>query len=186
MNENGEVWNKDLRKELAYYVTNAGAIRHGNVDLSSGKKSTQYVDIKKACTDPSTFWLIVRSVNKIIPTLPYTIEGVAGVELGSVPIASGVSLSRFEPLIIVRKKRKDYGMPGEVIGNVKEKRILMLEDVTTTGSSAVKAIKRIREEGGIIIDVISIVDRNEGARECLDSIGVGLISLLEFKNSRIC
>jgi orotate phosphoribosyltransferase len=101
------------------------------------------------------------------------------VALGGVPIAVAVSLETDLPLIIIRKEAKEYGTKGQVVGDfIKKSRVLMVEDVATTGGSVIKAIKLLREEGLIIRNVIVVVDREEGAHAALANEGVELTPLV--------
>ena len=93
------------------------------------------------------------------------VSTVAGIELGSVPLATAVSMETELPLLIVRKATKDYGTKSRFVGEIKPKdKIVILEDVTTTGGSVRDAIKIVREAGASVKHIISVVDREEGAK----------------------
>jgi len=166
-----------LKEELIHSLKEIECIKFGNFILSSGKRSNYYVDIKKAITNPR----ILKTIAKIIGY--YIDKGlnvkIGGIELGSVPIATAVSLETNRELIIVRKKSKDYGTKKMIEGELKEgDRVILVEDVTTTGGSVIKAIDTIRSMGGIVDKVFVVVDRGEGAKENLEKIGVKLIPLI--------
>lgn len=153
------------------------AVKFGDFTLASGKKSKYYIDIKKASTDPTTLSLIADSISLILKERMVDIVG--GVALGGVPLATAVSLKSKLPLLIIRKDNKGYGTGGRFIGNVKKKsHIILVEDVTTSGGSAKNAIVAIREAGGIVDTVIVVVDREEDAKQNIESLNVEFISLL--------
>lgn len=165
------------KQELIAALKACGAVRYGDFTLASGKKSKYYIDIKRASTDPKTLKLIAQQAASRIKQMDVDI--VAGVELGGVPLATAVSLETELPLLIVRKAVKDYGTKSRFVGDIKpENRLVMLEDVTTSGGSARDAIDVIRETGASVKYVISVVDREEGAKENLNEAGTELIPLV--------
>jgi orotate phosphoribosyltransferase len=183
----GEIMNKlksgtkkelDIQKqELIAALKACGAVRYGNFTLTSGKKTKYYIDIKKASTDPKTLKLIARQAAIKIEDMD--VSTVAGIELGSVPLATAVSMETELPLLIVRKATKDYGTKSRFVGEIKPKdKIVMLEDVTTTGGSVRDAIKIVREVGASVKHIISVVDREEGAKEKMKEEGAELFPLV--------
>jgi len=165
------------KQELIAALKACGAIRYGDFTLASGKKSKYYIDIKKASTDPKTLKLIARQAAFRIKQMDVNI--IAGVELGGVPLATAVSMETELPLLIVRKAVKDYGTKSRFVGDIRpEDRLVMLEDVTTSGGSVRNAIKVVRETGANVKYVISVVDREEGAIENLKEEGAELVPLV--------
>ncbi|AKB80682.1 Orotate phosphoribosyltransferase [Methanosarcina barkeri 3] len=165
------------KQELIAALKACGAIRYGNFTLASGKKSKYYIDIKKASTDPKTLKLIARQAAFRIKQMDVNI--VAGVELGGVPLATAASIETELPLLIVRKAIKDYGTKSRFVGDIEPKdRLVMLEDVTTSGGSVRNAIEVVRETGANVKYVISVVDREEGATENLKEVDVELVPLV--------
>ncbi len=161
---------------LADLLKECGAIKFGEFILTSGKKSDYYIDIKKASTDPT----ILKEISKEMKKHVEGYELIAGMELGAVPIAVALSMETGLPYVIVRKEKKGHGMARQIEGRkVKEKRVLVVEDVTTTGGSLVKAIDILMNEGAIVDRAIVVVDRESGAAEKLDEIGVEFISLVK-------
>lgn len=154
-----------------------GAVKFGDFTLASGKKSSYYIDIKKASTDPATLKVIARQAGELIGK--FDADAVGGVVLGGVPLATAVSLETGLPLVLIRKAEKEYGTGGRFVGDFKENsRILLLEDVTTSGGSVIDAIKAIREAGAVVDSVITVVDRESGAEKNLADVGVKLIPLV--------
>ena len=161
---------------LADLLRECGAIKFGEFILTSGKKSDYYIDIKKASTDP----IILKEISKEMKKHVEEYEIIAGMELGAVPIAVALSMETGLPYVIVRKEKKEHGTARQIEGRkVKEKRVLVVEDVTTTGGSLVKAINILRNEESIVDRAIVVVDRESGAAEKLDKIDVKFISLVK-------
>ena len=107
------------------------------------------------------------------------VEMVGGVALGGVPIATAVSLTLKLPLLLIRSTVKNYGTGSRFIGDLNQNStIVLLEDVTTSGNSVIKAIKAIRDAGGVVDTVITIVDREEDAKKNLELVNVNLIALI--------
>lgn len=154
-----------------------GAVRFGDFTLASGKKSTYYIDIKKASTDPVTLKTIAQEAAKLIDGI--RADAVGGVVLGGVPLATAVSLESGLPLLLIRKEDKSYGTGGRFVGELREGlQVLLLEDVTTSGGSVKDAIEAIRAQGGKVDTVVTVVDRESGATESLASMGVRLVPLV--------
>jgi orotate phosphoribosyltransferase len=154
----------------------------GDFVLSSGKKSDYYIDMKKAITEPKILKLIAEIINQAITN--DTIGKVAGPALGAVPIATAVSLQSEIPLLMIRKEKKGYGTSKLIEGELNEgDNVIVVEDVTTTGGSLLKAIKAIQENGGVIKRAFVVVDREEGAVDTLQNENINLeplISVNEF------
>jgi orotate phosphoribosyltransferase len=100
-------------------------------------------------------------------------------ELGAVPLVVALSLETNIPYVIVRKEKKEHGTGKQIEGeDVKGKRVLIIEDVTTSGGSVLKTIEVIRENQGIVDEVISVVDRESGAKEKIKQVDASFIPLL--------
>ncbi|WP_407355681.1 orotate phosphoribosyltransferase [Methanolobus sp. WCC5] len=154
-----------------------GAVKFGDFTLASGKKSSYYIDIKKASTDPATLAVIAKEAAKVIKGLD--IDCIGGVVLGGVPLATALSLEAGLPLVLIRKSEKDYGTGGRFVGEFKNgSKILLIEDVTTSGGSVIDAIAAIREAGAVVDRVITVVDRESGAEKNLSDVGVKLVPLV--------
>lgn len=166
-------------KSLADALKECGAIKFGDFTLASGKKSRYYVDIKKASTNPVLLKLIACRISEKMKLHSINADYIGGVALGGVPIAVSVSLETGIPLLMIRKEAKEYGTKGQIVGNViPGTDVVLVEDVTTTGGSVIKAIQALREEGLIIHHIITVVDREEGALTSLASLDVELIPLV--------
>lgn len=152
-------------------------IKLGNFVLSSGKESNYYVDMKKAITQPQILAIIADIINQKIEEDHIT--KIAGPALGAVPIATAISLESGKPLLMIRKSKKGYGTSNLIEGELKKgDQVVVVEDVTTTGNSLLKAIKAIEDNGGLVKRAFVVVDRLEGAKENLKNYGVDLEPLI--------
>jgi len=158
----------------------------GDVKLVSGRSSSFYFDMKPTMLDPEGAHLIAVLVLDALADA--RVDLVGGLEMGAVPLATAVaaaSHSRGRPLpaFFVRKQAKEHGArklveglaPGETL---RAKRVAVLEDVTTTGASASKAIEALKAEGAVIDRVITVVDRLEGAADNFKAAGIPFTAIL--------
>ena len=160
---------------LKQYLKECGAFKTGEFTLTSGKKSNFYVDIKQASTNPKILAEIARKMKSLIKDE----KRIAGMELGAVPLAVAVSLESGLPYVIIRKRERSHGTGKLIEGNMKSgERVLLVEDVTTSGSSLVKAGEIIREAKGVVDRALVVVDREEGASELLAKNGITLVPLV--------
>jgi len=154
--------------------------------LASGRMSQYYVDCKKVTLDPRGAALIGRVVFARIRSLRPT--GIGGLTLGADPIALAVALTSHLngqpiPAFIIRKEPKGHGSRAWIEGNLPEgAEVVVVEDVVTTGGSALKAIERLKAHGCTILKVLALVDREEGGREKIEGSGYALESLFTVKD----
>ena len=166
--------------ELTQALKDCGALRFGDFTLASGAKSSYYIDIKKASTDPKVLRLISQLMAMKMQDLGIRPDRIAGVVLGSVPLAAALSLATGIPYVMIRKEKKDHGTGKLIEGDLEAgDRVLVVEDVITTAGSSVKAIGTLREAGASVTDVISVIDREGGGRENLADIGVDFHPLVK-------
>lgn len=166
--------------------------REGDFTLASGQKSGFYIDLKATTLHPEGAQKIGAAAVELIRGLGLKVEGVGGLTLGADPIATAVSLAAhqegfFWPAFIVRKEPKGHGTARylEGVENLpKGGRLLVLEDVTTTGGSALKAVERVREAGYECVGVLTVVDREQGGREAFAGAGVPFYRLLTLEDIR--
>ncbi len=151
-----------------------GAVKYGEFTLTSGKKSKYYVDIKKASTNPGI-------LKEIVEQMAEEVDGtkIAGMELGAVPLAAALSLETDIPFLMIRKEKKGHGTGGRIEGDLeKGEKVVVVEDVTTTGGSSIETVEVLREAGAVVDKVLVVVDREEGASEALKDIDAELIPLV--------
>ena len=157
-------------KELVDQLKSCGAIQYGHFVLTSGAVSDYYVDIKKASTNPGVLNTIATQMKNIIKN---KYDLIAGMELGAVPLVVALSLQTTIPFVIVRKQKRDHGTGKQIEGeSVKDKKVLIIEDVTTSGGSVVNTIQILRQNNATLDKVITVVDRESGAQEKIEKLNL--------------
>ena len=165
----------DVREQLIDYIKK-DAVFHGDFTLTSGKKATYYVDMRKVSLDHRVAPLIGQVMVELIDQIP-NVDAVGGLTMGADPIASavlhqGAALGRNYDAFVVRKEPKDHGRGKQVEGpELDGKRVVVLEDTSTTGGSPLKAIEALEKVGAQVVGVAVVVDRNTGAKEKIEAAG---------------
>lgn len=159
------------------------AVFHGDFKLSSGRKATYYIDLRKLSLDHRASPLIGDVLLDLIADLP-DIDAVGGLTLGADPLANavmhragarGLALDAF----VVRKEPKDHGRGKQIEGpDVRGKRVVVVEDTSTTGGSPLKAVEALRREGAEVVAVAVIVDRATGAQGVIEAEGVPYLAAI--------
>ena len=150
------------------------ALKFGNFTLTSGKKSSYYVNMKLASTNPEILKLISVEFSKLIPS---GTNFIAGMELGAVPLAVALSLETGLPYTMIRKGEREHGTGSRLEGPSSGKAILV-DDVATTGGSNVESLDVHMDEGIEVTKIIVVVDREEGAAEKLENYNIPFESLI--------
>ena len=167
-------------KEFATFLHQKGIIKFGEFTLASGKKSSYYVDLRLVPSYPHQFRTMIKYLqNNIVENIGLnSFDSLVSVPTGGLIIASALAIEIVKPLIYVRSKPKDYGTSKSVEGQIYEgMKVVMIDDVATTGGSVVNAIKSLKEANITIEDAYVIVNRMEGADEALKELGVKLHSI---------
>ncbi|MBE9208180.1 orotate phosphoribosyltransferase [Nostoc sp. LEGE 06077] len=167
----------DLFCQLAY--------QEGDFVLASGLRSSYYINKTQVTLHPQGALAIGRL---LFPLLPADTQAVAGLTLGADPIVTAVSVvsvyeNRPIPALIIRKEAKGYGTKAYIEGPTLPEgtKIVVLEDVVTTGQSALKAVNRLKDAGYIVEQVIGLVDRKQGGAELYQSVGLKFEALFEIE-----
>jgi len=161
------------KEELGKLITEAALLK-GEFTLRSGRKSNYYFDKYLFETRPEILEPLTKEIAKLLPPLN-SFDRIAGPELGAVALAAALSLEVKKPFIIVRKEEKEYGTGKIVEGEVKKgDRVVMIEDVLTTAGAAISAADKLKYSGIDVILIIGVLDREEGARENIESAGYQL------------
>jgi orotate phosphoribosyltransferase len=160
------------------------------ITLASGRTSTYYFNMKPTMLDAEGAHLIGTLILDAIDGLDADLVG--GLEMGAVPIAAAVAAVSFgagKPVgaFFVRKQAKEHGTKSLIEGlpagaTMAGKRVVVVEDVTTTGGSAIKAAETLRSEGAEVLCVVTVVDRQEGAGEAFDAAGLKLVPILTLED----
>jgi orotate phosphoribosyltransferase len=167
---------EDRIRLLSLIKSRAVEMRSEGFTLASGKKSNLYVDLRRITQSPEGINLIGRLVLAKVRELAPNARCVGGLETGSIPIATAVSVLSLQggnPInaFWVRKKLKDHGMQNRIEGNLeKGAEVVMLDDTVTTGGSTMQAIEAVKEFGGKVVYAIAVVDR--GAKENFKQAGI--------------
>ena len=170
----------DFVKEFSIFLHEIGAIKFGDFSLSSGKKSKYYVDLRLVPSYPLQFRKMVKYLqNNIINYVGLeNFDSYATIPTGGLVIASALAIETVKPLIYVRTKTKDYGTSKSIEGKIEDgMKIVLIDDVSTTGGSVVTGLKILKEANLVATDAFVIVDRLEGADNSLKNEGVSLHSL---------
>jgi orotate phosphoribosyltransferase len=166
----------DARQQLIEFISGE-AVFHGDFTLTSGKKATYYIDLRKVSLDHRVAPLIGQVMVDLIADID-DVAAVGGLTMGADPIAAavlhqGAALGKTYDAFVVRKEPKDHGRGRQIEGaDVKGKRVVVLEDTSTTGQSALKAVEALRKEGAEIVAVAVIVDRKTGAQAAIEAEGL--------------
>jgi orotate phosphoribosyltransferase len=165
----------DAKQQLIEHIS-AGAVFHGDFTLTSGKKATYYVDLRRVSLDHRAAPLIGQVMLDLIADVP-DVDAVGGMTMGADPIASailhqGAARGLAYDAFVVRKEPKDHGRGRQVEGpELEGRRVIVLEDTSTTGGSPLAAIEALKQVGAEIAAVAVVVDRSTGAREKIEAAG---------------
>ena len=165
----------DTRQQLIEHISNE-AVFHGDFTLTSGKKASFYVDLRKVSLDHRVAPLIGQVMLDLIADVP-DVVAVGGMTMGADPVAAailhqGAARGLAYDAFVVRKEPKDHGRGKQVEGpELEGKRVIVIEDTSTTGGSPLKAVEALKKVGAEIAAVAVVVDRNTGAREVIEAAG---------------
>lgn len=155
-----------MKEELKKLLFKVGAVKTGDFTLSSGKKSDLYIDCRKITLHPQGAKLIAKIILDKIKGMK--VDAIGGLTLGADPITGAIVALSDLPGFIVRKKEKEHGTKQKIEGLLEPGwKVVIVEDVSTTGASSLQAIEAAEAAGTKVIKVISVVDREEGAAEAL-------------------
>lgn len=174
-----ETLQHDYRAEL-FELIRTRSFGRGKILLSSGRESDYYIDMRPTTVHPAGATCVGELVVDALEGV--AVDFVGGLEMGAVPIATAAAIAshrrgRHIGAFFVRKKPKDHGAKKLIEGlpkgeTLKGRNVVVIEDVTTTGGSAMQAVAALREEGANIVLVLTIVDRLEGAADNFAAAGL--------------
>ena len=161
--------------ELVEQIT-ALAVVHGRVTLASGKEADYYVDMRRVTLDGQASPIVGRVMNDLVADWDF--DAVGGLTLGADPVATAMLHARAAEggrldAFVVRKAEKAHGMQRRIEGpDIAGRRVVVVEDTSTTGGSVATAVEAVREAGAQVLGVAVLVDRDTGAREKIEALGV--------------
>ena len=181
---NFTTFSMEFAKEFSAFLYEKKIIRFGDFTLASGKKSPYYIDLRLVPSYPIYYRKMIKGLQNIIAEDVglENFHSLVSVPTGGLVVAASLAIEIVKPIIYVRKEAKEHGTGKAVEGvTCQDMKLLMIEDVVTSGGSVIKAIKSIKDEKMQVTDAYAIVDRMEGATEALQAEGVKLHSLLTIK-----
>ncbi|HIW30857.1 MAG TPA: orotate phosphoribosyltransferase [Candidatus Luteococcus avicola] len=163
------------REDLIDHVKKL-AVVHGKVTLASGKEADYYVDMRRVTLDGAASPIVGRVMLELVADWEF--DAVGGLTLGADPVATAMMHAAAAEggrldCFVVRKESKAHGMQRRIEGTeVAGRRVLVVEDTSTTGGSALTAVEAVREAGGEVVGVAVVVDRNTGAAQKVEEAGL--------------
>jgi orotate phosphoribosyltransferase len=165
--------------EIALFLLKSNSLKFGLYTLASGKQSPYYIDLRMLQSFPRYFRLTINALRDLISReIGSDFDSLGSIPTSGLIFASALGYEMLKPLIYVRKESKMYGRRKMVEGYLRPgEKVLLVDDVATTGTSLSNTIKVIRENGAIVKDAVAIISRLEGAEENLQKIGVRLVAI---------
>ena len=169
------VWEEEklfLMKQVGILLIKNSAVKFGDYTLTSGKKSPYYIDLRQTISSPITMDWIGNSLTRIIINEigRDKIDKILGVPTAGVPFATVVSQKLGIPLIYYRQARKEHGVRKKVEGILdRNDRVLVVDDLITTGESVIEAAEVVRDQGGVVNEMVVLLDREQGGQQKLRS-----------------
>lgn len=165
-------------QDLIDELEEIGAFQFGEFTLKSGQASPLYIDLRLCISFPYFMQKLAKAFVKKLQNVPFDL--ICGVPYAALSFATALSLESKKPLILRRKEKKIYGMKQKIEGIYqKGQKVLILEDLVTTGSSALETLQDLQQEGLVVEDVMVLLDRCQGGKALLKEGGYHLHALLE-------
>ena len=167
------VWEEEklfLMKQVGILLIKSDAIKFGDYILTSGKRSPYYIDLRLTISSPITMDWIANSLTRITTKEigKDKIDKILGVPTAGVPFATMVSQKLGIPLIYYRQARKEHGVRKKIEGILERNdRVLIVDDLITTGESVIEAAEVVRDQGGVVNELVVLLDREQGGKDRL-------------------
>jgi uridine monophosphate synthetase len=159
--------------DLAEILSASGCVKFGEFTLKSGKTSPIYLDLRRLVSHPEILARAASAYVEVLRRLRF--DRIAGLPYAALPIATAISLQAGWPMIYPRKEAKEYGTRAQIEGDYHAgERIVMIDDVVTTGGAKLEALEKLRGAGLVVEDLVVLVDRESGGGESLREAGVWL------------
>ena len=169
-------------KEFAIFLYKNNIIKFGNFTLASGKDSSYYIDLRLVPSFPHQFRKMIKNLQNLIieKTGLDNFDSLASVPTGGLVVTSALAIEIVKPLIYVRNKPKEHGTTKSIEGKISSgMKVIMVDDVMTTGTSVLNGIKQLNESDLAVSDVFVIINRLEGADKALNEIGIQIHQLTD-------
>ncbi len=166
---------KDFVFEFASFLLKSNSLKFGVFTLASGKQSAYYIDLRMLPSFPEYFRLVINALKDTITRKVGNFDIIASVPTSGLVFGSALAYEMNRPFIYARIQPKGYGTEKFVEGFLKPgSKVVIVDDVATTGTSVSRAAETMRANGGIVEDVVALVDRHEGAEDKLRKMGIKL------------
>jgi len=176
---------KFMRERLLYLVRSR-ALRFGEITLASGQKSSFYIDCKMVLLQSEGATLVGELIYELTKDLD--LDAVGGPEVGAIPIATATVIAyhrhgRGLEGFFVRKTVKEHGTQKKIEGKFEPGyRVALVEDVTTTGTSSLQVVDTVQQAGGIIVSVLAVLDREQGAAQRFAERGIRFLPIFRLSD----
>ena len=169
-----------MNEKIAKALADAKVVKFGEFTLASGLKSPIYVDLRVLPSYPESMQIVAEELVKVVKKIKPDV--VAGAETAGIPLSTAISIKTKIPMIYVRKRPKSYGTMEMIEGVLKKNaKVVLVDDMATNAFSKLNFIQGIRQAGGIVNDVVIVLDREQGGVEALAKESVKLHSLITLK-----
>jgi len=168
-----KIWEEEKKYLMKYISLNLirnNALKIGDYILRSGKKSPYYVDLRQTISDPISMDWISNSLARIVINEigESKTDKILGVPTAGVPFATIISQKLAKPMLYYRRERKEHGVRKKIEGDMqRNERIVMVDDLITTGQSVIDAANAARDQGGVVHELVVLLDREQGGKENL-------------------
>lgn len=168
-------------RELVVGLAKLNAVQFGDFTLASGKRSRLYIDLRLLVSQPRLLQMAASAYAQVLRGDIHC-DRIAGIPYAALPIGTAISLASGIPLIYTRKERKTHGLGKDIEGHWRPgERVVIIEDVITSGRSIVRSVEQLRAAGLVVEDAIVLLDRQQGGTENLQKIGIRVHSILDLE-----
>lgn len=165
---------------IAKAICDVNVVKFGDFMLASGRRSPVYIDLRILPSFPEQFGVVIGEMAKLVKKLG--VDVIAGAETAGIPLAAAIAIKAGIPMVYVRKRPKDYGTRSQIEGVLNNgNKAVLIDDLITDGNSKIGFVEGVKRQGGIIEDVVVILDREQGGKEMLEKNGLKLHSLIRLK-----